>query len=70
MTTGLFTSFRIAKVLTDDQPQVVSIACELRCESLSEGTRWHQDTASLLYRHMAEQWGDNVLHFTTFLKEL
>ena len=66
--TGLFTGRRMVQVLTDDNPEAFSIACELQCESLSEAVRWHDDTASLLRQDMTNRWGERVLWFTTYLR--
>ena len=70
MKTGMFNTWRLAQVLSNDDPEVVSLACELTCESLSEGVRWHDTTASLLRDDMAARWGDKALFFTTYLKQL
>lgn len=70
MATGIFTSHRIARVLTDEHPEIVSIACELRAESLSECVRWHDETAVLLHANMNELWGEKAMFFTTYLKEI
>lgn len=70
MVTGLFSSSRISKILHNEDPRAVNIACELTCDSLSEAVRWHDDTASLLRDDMASHWGENALFFTTYLKRI
>ena len=70
MNTGLFTSPRLARVLTDTDPETVSIACELQCDSLSEAQRWHDETAALLRSDMLRRWEGKALFFTTYLKML
>lgn len=67
MATGLFVSSRIAKVLSNEDPLAVSLACELVCDSLSEGVRWHDNTAVLLRDDMTARWGNRALFFTTYL---
>ena len=68
--TGIFTSPRLAQILTNEDPMHISVACELRCQSLSEAVRWHDETAAMLRADMSQRWGDRVLYFTTYLKEL
>lgn len=70
MATGLFVSHRTARILTNDEPETVNIACELTCDSISECTRWNENTASLLREDMNGRWGENVLFFCTYLKQL
>ena len=67
---NVFSSSRVAKVLTNESPEVVSIACELTGESLSEIVRWHQDNATVLRAEMSTRWGERVLYFTTYLDEV
>lgn len=70
MATGLFKKSRISQVVSNDDPRAVSIACELTCESLSEGVRWHDSTATLLRDDMTARWGEKALFFTTYLKQI
>lgn len=70
MATGVFTSHRVARVLNEGEPGVVSVACELRGDSLSECARWHDDTASLLRDNMHSIWGQRVMYFTSYLQEI
>lgn len=70
MATGIFGNSRVAKILQDQDPLTVNIACELSCESLSEAARWHDETASLLRDDIASRWGERVLNFSTYLKTL
>ena len=67
--TGLFGSARLLRVLTDTDPEGVSFALQMDCESISEARRWHDETATLLRDDMSQRWGDKVLFFTTYLKE-
>ena len=68
VSTGLFKQPRIVQVLTDSEPESVSIACELLCDSLSEADRWYNNSAILLHQNMHSLWGERVLFFTTYLK--
>lgn len=67
--TGLFGSARLLRVLTDTDPEGVSFALQMDCESISEARRWHDETATLLRDDMFQRWGDKVLFFTTYLKD-
>lgn len=67
--TGLFGSARLLRVLTDTDPEGVSFALQMDCESISEARRWHDETATLLRDDMSQRWGDKVLFFTTYLKD-
>lgn len=70
LATNIFTDYRIAKVLTNEDPLTISIACELSAEALSEAARWHDTTAVLLRQDMSNRWPDKTLFFTTYLKSL
>lgn len=70
MATGMFVSSRVAQVLSNEDPQAVSLACELVCDSLSEGVRWHDNTAVLLRDDMTARWGSHALFFTTYLRTI
>ena len=70
LATGLFSSSRLAQILSNDEPGVISIACELQGESLSECVRWHDETALLLRNDMAARWGEKAMFFTTYLKKI
>lgn len=68
VSTEIFDNPRIAQIISNEDPSVVSIACELSCESLSEAARWHDTTALLLRDDMTSRWGNKALFFTTYLK--
>lgn len=67
--TGLFRDARLLRVLTDNDPEGVSFALQMICESISEARRWHDETATLLRDDMTQRWGDAVMYFTTYLKD-
>lgn len=66
--TGLFSSPRIARIITNDHPETVSVACEMACQSLAEAVRWHDQTATLLRQDLHRRWGNRVLEFSTFME--
>lgn len=68
--TRLFIGSRLARVLSNEDPMAISIACELTCESLSAAVRWHDVTAESLRSDMKKRWGEHVLIFTTYLRKL
>jgi len=68
--TGIFVGWRLARVLSNEDPMAVSIACELTCESLSEAARWHDVSAEPLRTDMKNRWGERALFFTTYLRQL
>lgn len=67
---GTFASSRLARVISNEDPMAVSIACELKAESLSEAVKWHDVTAALLRDDMNARWGERALFFSTYLKEI
>lgn len=70
LATSIFSSPRMAQVLTDEHPETISIACELTAESLSEAVRWHDTTAGMLFDDLHGRWGTAVMCFSTYLKQI
>lgn len=65
---GVFTNPRIARVLSDEDVENVSVACELTCDSLSQGTSWIDMHFQDVLNEMSEEQRSHTLFFTTCLK--
>ena len=61
---------RVAKVLTQVEPDTVSIAVQLEATSIEEASRWHDNTAALLRDDLHARWGDRLMFFTTYMEVL
>lgn len=69
-TTGTFVSHRLARVITNQDPETVSIACEVTVDSISAGAAAHSAVLDKLSTEIKKLWGDKVLYFTTVLREM
>ncbi|MFG6397758.1 MAG: DUF4286 family protein [Muribaculaceae bacterium] len=67
---GVFGVSRVAKVLTQVEPDTVSIAVQLEATSIEEASRWHDNTAALLRDDLHARWGDRLMFFTTYMEVL
>lgn len=67
---GILAEPRLARVMTNEDPRAISLACEFKCESISEAVRWHDETAVLLRDDMTARWGERAMFFTTYLEVL
>lgn len=62
---GVFGEPTVVRVLTQIEPDTLSIAVQLPSESLEEAERWHDTTAALLRDDLRARWGERTMHFTT-----
>lgn len=62
---GVFGTPTVARVLTQIEPDTLSIAVQLPAESLEEAQRWHDGSAALLRDDLRARWGERTMHFTT-----
>lgn len=67
---GIFTGVTLAKVLTQVEPDTVSVAVQTRMESLEEAKKWHDTTAVLLKDDLRSRFLGQALFFTTYMEEL
>lgn len=65
---GIFHSPTMAKVLAQVEPETTSVAIQARCASLTEATRWHDETAALLKDDLTARFRGEVLFFTTYME--
>lgn len=66
----IFSEPLMAKVLACVEPQTTSIAIQAQAPELSEATRWHDETASLLKDDLQARFSGQVLFFTTYMEIL
>lgn len=65
---GIFTSWRIAQIVNNDDPRSVSLACELTGESVSQMSHWLKETGDPVLTLMSDRWGTGMLWFRTIMK--
>ena len=70
MDSGIFTSWRLAQIVNNDDPTAVSLACELTSESITQASHWLKEIGDPVLTAMAAQWGDRLLWFRTILKRI
>lgn len=63
-----FASSRVSRVVNNDDPDSVSMACELHCESLSAGMKWHEEHGAALCVELSRLTDNRTLGFTTCLE--
>lgn len=65
---GHFTDPIVSRILIDSDPEGTSYAVQLRAASHDDASRWHDTEASLLKEKLGKQYGERILHFTTFME--
>lgn len=65
---GLFDETLLIKILTEIDPKVKAYAIQLRSVSRAEATAWHEEAAATLVNELSSRWGEEFVHFTTFME--
>ena len=68
MKSGLFTAPIFTRIMMQVDPEAVSYAVQLQADSHKEAESWHDTVAADLKDALARQWGERVLHFTTYME--
>lgn len=66
---GGFVEPRLARVMGGSDPDTMSLALEMKCESLRTAKHWESDRGAHLMGQMIAKFEKKVMFFTTFLQE-
>lgn len=68
--TGLFSSYKILKVLSHDDPGTLSFAVQYYSKSVEDVNEYLETHASRLRNEVQQRYGDRVVAYRTLLEEV
>jgi hypothetical protein len=64
---GLFSNPLFTRIMMQVDPEATSYAVQLQALSHSKAEAWHDSIAAQLKKSLAQQVGERVLHFSTYM---
>lgn len=68
LNTGLFTHYRMLRLLETDETEGITYATQYFCNSLQNYTQYTQHFAPQLRKKAADKWGEQALSFRTLME--